>query len=488
MPWYNTGTVAVTNNSATVTGTGTAWADNIDAGQAFIGPDGLAYEIAAVVSATSITLASAYKGATASGQAYRIMPVQGYLRDLATQAAALVLSFATVRDGIGQGIFPVGSVGTPGFRFSGDEDTGVFRGGTNVLGIAAAGGVAAMFDENGIQSAGGVAATPGFSFYGDADTGMFRVAANTLGFSTQGVERARLGSDGRLGIGTTSPAQMLHVVAANPRFRLEDSTNPKASSITVMEFSGSDGRLGFVGANVGDMTIYGENNVDLSFRTGAAERLRIMFTGGVVRPGVDNAQTLGQSSFRWSVVYAGTGAINTSDERAKQNIGGIPDEWLDAWGALEWVRYKFVDSIELKGDAARWHVGLIAQRVRDTFHAAGLDALAIGLLCYDEWEEEREPIMEERRTGTETVIVARVETGLFDAQGEHVFREVTEDRPIMAMVETGETRVTLEAGNRWGLRYDECQAMEAAWQRRELARKDALVAALTARLEALETA
>jgi hypothetical protein len=213
-----------------------------------------------------------------------------------------------------------------------------------------------------------------------------------------------------------------------------------------------------------------------------------VLTENILSPNVDSGVFLGSASKRWSVIYSSTGTINTSDGRAKQGIGPIPDEWLNAWGDVDWVRYKFIDSVQAKGDDARWHLGLVAQAVRDAFLAHDLDAQTIGLLCYDQWDEEREPILEEQQVGTETIVIGREDTGILDAQGQPIFRDITEDRPVMVMVDTGETRVTLEAGDRWGLRYDECQAMEAAWQRRELAHKDTLVAALTARLEALEAA
>ena len=37
LAWYNAGTVAVTNNSANVTGTGTVWTDNAGASEKSIG-------------------------------------------------------------------------------------------------------------------------------------------------------------------------------------------------------------------------------------------------------------------------------------------------------------------------------------------------------------------------------------------------------------------------------------------------------------------
>lgn len=95
MAWYKAGTCSVTNGSTTVTGTGTAWVDNVRIGSdGFVGPDGLLYEISKVVSATEITLAAAYKGTTASSGGYAIAPIQGYTKELADKAAALIDQFS----------------------------------------------------------------------------------------------------------------------------------------------------------------------------------------------------------------------------------------------------------------------------------------------------------------------------------------------------------------------------------------------------------
>jgi hypothetical protein len=71
---YNAGTVDVTQNSAVVAGTTTAWtAAGIDtASDHFLGPDGRTYLIASVDNNTQITLTSPYRGGTAAGQLYVI--------------------------------------------------------------------------------------------------------------------------------------------------------------------------------------------------------------------------------------------------------------------------------------------------------------------------------------------------------------------------------------------------------------------------------
>ena len=106
------------------------------------------------------------------------------------------------------------------------------------------------------------------------------------------------------------------------------------------------------------------------------------------RPTHDNVISSGDSIYRWSVVFAGTGTINTSDEREKQQIGAIDAAVLRAWANVNFVQYKWNDAVETKNDGARWHFGLIAQQVKAAFEAEGLDAFAYGLLCYDEWDDE----------------------------------------------------------------------------------------------------
>ena len=55
--------------------------------------------------------------------------------------------------------------------------------------------------------------------------------------------------DGKLGIGTTSPSEKLHISSASPVIRLEDTTDPQTSggSIGKIEFYGNDGSSGGAG-------------------------------------------------------------------------------------------------------------------------------------------------------------------------------------------------------------------------------------------------
>jgi hypothetical protein len=160
-----------------------------------------------------------------------------------------------------------------------------------------------------------------------------------------------------------------------------------------------------------------------------------------VNPSTDDTTTLGTPNRRWKQLYAGTTTISTSDERLKQNIEAIPDEVLDAWGEIGFYQFKYKDAVAEKGEEnARWHTGLIAQRIKEVFEAHNLNAFEYGLLCYDEWEAS---------------------DAVLDSQGNEI---------------TPQT----ESGDRYSLRYEECLCLEVAYQRRKADR-------LEQRLSALET-
>jgi hypothetical protein len=135
------------------------------------------------------------------------------------------------------------------------------------------------------------------------------------------------------------------------------------------------------------------------------------FRSADFRPSADNTKALGGSALRWSTVYAGTGTINTSDKREKSDARELSlAEQKVAKRLKKMVRaFRFNDAVENKGEGARIHFGLMAQEVGEAFTAEGLDPHRYALFCYDEWPEEK------------------------DASG----------------------KVIVEAGNRYGIRYDE---------------------------------
>lgn len=187
-----------------------------------------------------------------------------------------------------------------------------------------------------------------------------------------------------------------------------------------LDFSASNGSIKFNGDNSPVMTWFGESG-NVSFK-------------GIVAPMVDNSKSNGSASFRWAQVYAATGTINTSDGRHKTDITEIEESERRVAQKLKGMmrRFRFTDAVDDKGSQARWHFGVIAQEVQQAFADEGLDAHEYGLFCHDTWETEYVPTMV-----TKTVIDD--DTGIESE----------------VMYDTGERKVHIEGGDRYGIRYEE---------------------------------
>ena len=104
---------------------------------------------------------------------------------------------------------------------------------------------------------------------------------------------------------------------------------------------------------------------------------------------VDNAIDLGTSSVRFDDVYATNGTIQTSDRNEKQDIQALTDAEQRVATACKGLirRYRWISSVEEKGDDARYHFGAIAQDVEAAFIAEGLDAGDYALFIKTTWWE-----------------------------------------------------------------------------------------------------
>lgn len=105
--------------------------------------------------------------------------------------------------------------------------------------------------------------------------------------------------------------------------------------------------------------------------------------------GTNDTKKLGNSSFRWSEVFATNGTINTSDVNAKQDIASLDDAEKRVAQRIKGLvkKYRFKDAVAKKGDDARIHVGFIAQEIEQAFSDEGLDATRYGIFCRDVWYE-----------------------------------------------------------------------------------------------------
>ena len=160
-------------------------------------------------------------------------------------------------------------------------------------------------------------------------------------------------------------------------------------------------------------------------------------------PGPDNGVALGATTSRWTQLYAATSTISTSDARAKTWRGELTAAELRVarrCAGLIGV-YRWNEAVVEKGDDARLHVGVLAQKVRDAFRAEELDGRDYGLLCYDAWGARK------GRPAVEAVVDP-------------------DTNEIVTPAEPGEP--PRKAGDRWGVRYEELLAFVIAGQEQRL--------------------
>lgn len=178
---------------------------------------------------------------------------------------------------------------------------------------------------------------------------------------------------------------------------------------------------------------------------GTAELTAAQLVTRTVRPVLSNAYSCGVSGAAWSGGFTQTAFTVTSDERLKTEPLEITDSLLDAWSEVEFFKYKFKDRVAEKGDDARWHFGILAQKAVDAFTKHGIDPYELGFICYDEWDAEE---------------------------------EVVEDGLVI--------RPARDAGSKFGIRYEEALVLEAALNRRNYERLQNTLADIMTRVDSLK--
>jgi hypothetical protein len=144
-------------------------------------------------------------------------------------------------------------------------------------------------------------------------------------------------------------------------------------------------------SSTGSGAVFNQNdNSNITFQHLGVDHFRISPTGPIL-PAVDNSYSNGIPGNRWSVIYAGTGTINTSGRSDKQQISKLTEterEWARLIKERGPRRYKLNDAVAVKGAAARWHFGFIVEDILADAAKAGIeDPWAYGFLCADEIEE-----------------------------------------------------------------------------------------------------
>tara|TARA_R110000751_G_scaffold5187_4_gene24162 strand:- start:271 stop:2226 length:1956 start_codon:yes stop_codon:yes gene_type:complete len=107
---------------------------------------------------------------------------------------------------------------------------------------------------------------------------------------------------------------------------------------------------------------------------------------GNLIPRLDGSSDIGTGGLRVDTIHLVNSPSVTSDERLKTPLGYVNDLVLDAWSTVNWQQFKYLESVELKGDAARTHVGLGAQSVISAFESKGLNAFEYAIVRTVKWD------------------------------------------------------------------------------------------------------
>jgi len=187
--------------------------------------------------------------------------------------------------------------------------------------VIATGGAANYFKTNGLNTASTTDLNAGVLLFGDsfgmdlgydAISGAYRNRIFTQNFQDIGFSRTAIGptsqssftemmtishiDNGNVGIATTTPKGRLVVSGVNTGSGVTfQTTNSQGTPLTTFL---NNGNLGI----------------------GTTSPTTALQVNGVITPNADNTSSLGNSTYRWSAVYAANGTIQTSDARLKSNI------------------------------------------------------------------------------------------------------------------------------------------------------------------------
>ena len=175
---------------------------------------------------------------------------------------------------------------------------------------------------DGLSDVDGTVSTPAIRGT-DSNTGIFFPAADTIAFTEGGVEAMRIDSSGNVGIGTSSPAQKLHVASASATYIQVQNTGNSVNA-----YYGVDTGGGWMGTSTNHYAAFYTNNT---------ERMRIDSSGNLLVGTTSNPAKI-TTNGNMSINAGGYGGVlgtglginaggynDTTSKARVVHIGGIGD-------------------------------------------------------------------------------------------------------------------------------------------------------------------
>jgi len=202
-------------------------------------------------------------------------------------------------------IFSLGSAGSPALTFVGDTNTGIYRVGSDELGIAANGALNTSFSATQmsvvvpIRGTAGIITTPGFSFLTDTDSGMNQLTTGTVDLVTDGIAALR----------SSATTTTRFATSAVPALRVQRTDGGNGVVIGQVDFAAPDSAatvevFGQIKTTSVDNTNTSEDGkIELSVMAAGSLTSMLSIEAGAVFPSTDNTFTLGKVANRWSTVF-----------------------------------------------------------------------------------------------------------------------------------------------------------------------------------------
>lgn len=482
-PTYNDGTVTISSGSnvTTVTGSGTQWAAYVKAGDYFWA-NGLSVRIAAVVSNTVLTLASAWPGGALSGAAYEISytPNQQVAQAKTTSLLGMLsngnlsalAALTTAADKLayytGAGVAALIDFKSWARSFLSAADAAAGR---TALGL---GSIATR-------------AAPSGTVVGDSDTQT--LANKKLSDSTTTIidsaDATKIGAFELSGVSSGTVRTLTWPNASGTimtRETAESITGLKGISrgtattaVDYLQFIPTDWATGKPGFYIGKGVIQDRWNLILYDGVNSAGSIRFS-SGSFLSEGVYATTTAAAANV--NVASDGTLARSTSSEKYKANIEPMTDEWADKILNMEPIWYRSTCEI----DNASWsYWGLSAEAV------AEIDPRLVHWRTHEVTYETRETQVK----STERFI-ASFDERIDDETGEVTYVPVYDEREVTHIETVVEPiAVPLEEPIAEGVAYERltCHLISVAKRDRDARLAlEAQLAALAARVAALEAA
>lgn len=360
---------------------------------------------------------------------YNFQPAATNTYDIGTSSVLLRDCYST------RVLVGAGSASAASYTFNGDTDTGIYQYNPNAIGFTAGNGWRMIIDPIGIYAsvntylANGSAASPGLSFVNDSNTGLYSYGGDQIGVACGGTLVGRFFNAGFImngNIFTDLPPSggTIHwylrtnggVLRNAIGMGATESGGDTGSNLTFWNYTDGGGfknniyqnerstnnnyfwgrlwvgqtgsttipSLGFL--NQTDCGLSSFYTDQIEFITNSVHRFSI--TNNSILPAADAAYNLGSAGLRCNTIFASVGTINTSDRTLKDDITPCA-LGLDFINQLKPVKYKWKNRTyeekyqcpETKEEKirtiekvhSRYHLGLIAQDVKETLDDLKID-------------------------------------------------------------------------------------------------------------------